>query len=239
MTGGLSDLAPSNYTVSTNRLVAVMGITTTLSPAGFSREGVRRVWALLTLVAMMTLGGTAVANDVAVKDISFSSKPGSKFEIRLDFDGTPPQPKTYTIEKPARISMDLPGVSSDLDQKKFALPYGNATGVIVLESGGRTRMIVNLVKLVPFETRIEGNSLIVEVGNEGANEYLKPVSDPLALGTGAQDFETAVSRIEIACRTISTLSTFGNNTAVAPVFATAVRSSYPQDEPRVLTRIAT
>ena len=173
-----------------------MGITTTVSPAGFSRERVRRAWALLTLVAMMTLGGTAVANDVAVKDISFSSKPGSKFEIRLDFDGPPPRPMSYTIEKPARISMDLPGVGSDLDQKKFSLPYDNATGVVVVESGGRTRMIVNLVKLVPFETRIEGNSLIVEVGNEGANEYLKPVSDPLALGTQAQTFETAVSIIE-------------------------------------------
>ncbi len=173
-----------------------MSIATTLSPAGFSRQGVRQAWTLLALIGMMMFGGTAAAANVAVKEISFSSKPGSKFEIRLDFDGPPPQPKSYTIEKPARISMDLVGVTSDLDQKKFALPYGNATGVVVLESGGRTRMIINLVKLVPFETRIEGNSLIVEVGNEGANEYLKPVSDPLALGTEAQTFEKAVSRIE-------------------------------------------
>jgi type IV pilus assembly protein PilQ len=170
-----------------------MGATTTLFSAGFSYERLRRACALLatTSVVMLWSAGAAAAN-VTVKDISFNSRPGSKFEIRLDFDGPPPEPRSYTIEKPARISMDLPGVSSDLEQKKFALPYGNATGVVVLESGNRTRMIVNLVKLVPFETRIEGNSLIVEVGNEGANEYLKPVADPLALAPS----KTATARSE-------------------------------------------
>jgi len=141
--------------------------------------------AFVAALGLSALSGAVFANGVAIQDISFSSRPGSKFEIRLEFDGPPPTPKTYTIEKPARISLDFPGVTSALDRKKFALPYGNATGVLVLESGGRTRMIVNLVKLVSHQSRIEGNTLIVEVGNEGANEYLKPIADPLALKTHA------------------------------------------------------
>ncbi|MCP4816790.1 MAG: AMIN domain-containing protein, partial [Planctomycetaceae bacterium] len=144
---------------------------------------------------MLALSGFAQAS-VSVQDISFNSRPGSKFEIRLDFDGPPPEPKAYTIEKPARISMDFPGVASALDRKKFALPYGNATGVVVLESGGRTRMIVNLVKLVPYETRVDGNSLFIEVGNEGTNDYLKPVSDPLVLQPEAVATEDSASNIE-------------------------------------------
>ncbi len=149
-------------------------------PAGW-----RRWVAFVAALGLSALSGAVFANGVAIQDISFSSRPGSKFEIRLEFDGPPPTPKTYTIEKPARISLDFPGVTSALDRKKFALPYGNATGVLVLESGGRTRMIVNLVKLVSHQSRIEGNTLIVEVGNEGANEYLKPIADPLALKTHA------------------------------------------------------
>lgn len=144
----------------------------------------------------LLLSGSAFASDVAVQDISFNSKPGSKFEIRLEFDGPPPEPEAYTIEKPARISLDLVGVSSALDRKKYALPYGNATGVLVLESGGRTRMIVNLVKLVPYTSRIEGNSLIIEVGNEAANEYLKPIVDPLTLGDETLAAEDSRSTIE-------------------------------------------
>ncbi len=137
-----------------------------------------------------------IAANVAVTDISFSSKPGSIFEIKLDFNGTPPVPNAYTIEKPARIAMDFAGASSKLDRKKYALPYGNATGVLVLESGDRTRLIVNLVKLVPYETRVEGNSLIIEVGNEGAAQYLKDVQDPNVMTAPALAAARANSTIE-------------------------------------------
>lgn len=135
------------------------------------------LWGALLALGLLLASAVAGA-EVAVQDISFNSRPGSKFEIRLEFDGPPPKPEAYTIERPARIAMDLPNTTSALDNKKYALPYGNATGVVVLESGDRTRMIVNLVKLVPYVTRVDGNALIVEVGNEGANEYLKPVADP-------------------------------------------------------------
>jgi type IV pilus assembly protein PilQ len=163
---------------------------------GRSGRKLKAVSARLLALALLLLASAAQAADVAVTDISFSSKPGSIFEIRMDFDGTPPDPKAYTIEKPARISMDFEGVSSALERKKFSLPYGNATGVMVLESGDRTRMIINMVKLVPYQTRIEGNSLIVEVGNEGANDYLKQVQDPNKLAAPVLPSDEAVSSIE-------------------------------------------
>jgi len=132
---------------------------------------------------LLSLLASAVQAQPTITDIEFSSRPGSKFEIRLDFDGTPPDMKAYTIEKPARIAIDFPGAKSGLERKRYSLPYGNATGVVVLESGDRTRMVVNLVKVVPYETRVEGNSLYLEVGQEGAAEYVKQTDDPNRLKT--------------------------------------------------------
>ncbi len=149
----------------------------------------------LFAIALLLISPLAAAK-VAVEDISFNSRPGSKFEIRLQFDGPPPVPEAYTIERPARIAMDLPETSSSLDEKKYALPYGNATGVVVLESGDRTRMIVNLVKLVPYTTRVDGNMLIVEVGNEGADDYLKPVADPFQIDTEVATSDDPRTEIE-------------------------------------------
>jgi len=60
-----------------------------------------------------------------------------------------------------------------LDQKRYSLPYGNATGVLVLEAGDRTRMVLNLIKLVPYETIINGNQLILQVGQDSSGEYAK------------------------------------------------------------------
>jgi len=133
-------------------------------------------------LALLMLAGTLQAAP-NVTDIEFSSRPGSKFEIRLDFDGTPPDMKAYTIEKPARIAIDFPNTTSSLERKRYSLPYGNATGVIVLESGDRTRMVVNLVKMVPYETRVEGSSLYVVVGEGIGNDYVKAGADPNRLNT--------------------------------------------------------
>lgn len=155
----------------------------------------RRLATVAALVLLSLL--TARANAVAVTDIEFSSRPGSKFEVRLDFDSAPPEElKAYTIEKPARISIDFPNTSSKLEEKRFSLPYGNATGVLVLESGDRTRLILNLVKLVPYDTRVEGNSLFLTVGQDADAEYFKQESDPNTLDTAVERVADVRSRIE-------------------------------------------
>ena len=132
---------------------------------------------------VVSLVAGAVQAAPTVTDIEFSSRPGSKFEIRMDFNETPPDIKDYAIEKPARIAIDFPGTSSSLERKRYSLPYGNATGAVVLESGDRTRLVVNLVKVVPYETRVEGNSLFVIVGQESGADYVKKAADPHSVAT--------------------------------------------------------
>ena len=152
-----------------------------------------RVSRAVVALLMSLVAGAAFAGPV-VQDIEFSSKSGGKFEVRLEFNETPPDFKIYAIEKPARIAVDFLGTSSSLDQKRYSLPYGNANKAVVLESGDRTRLVVELVKLVPYETRVKGNSLFLIVGQEG-NEYLKSTSDPLQLSTGVVEVIDAVSEI--------------------------------------------
>ena len=139
-------------------------------------------------LALMTVAGQALAQPV-IEDITFSSQPGSKFEVRLDFSEPPPADfSAYTIEEPARIAIDFPGTQSALDQKRYPLPYGNATGVLVLEAGDRTRMVLNLIKLVPYEAIINGNQLILQVGQDSSGGYAKAAAADDVL-------ETQMSRV--------------------------------------------
>ncbi len=82
---------------------------------------------------------TSVAMATNLVDMKFSSLPGGSFEAQLVFDAPPPTPQGYTIEKPARIALDLPGVTSQLKEKKQVLGYENASSAVILESTGRTR----------------------------------------------------------------------------------------------------
>ena len=150
---------------------------------GKERESIgKSLLAAVVGLAVSLIAGAVHAESI-IKNIEFSSRPESKFEIRVDFDGLPPELKSYTIEKPARIAIDFADTRSALAQKRFSLPYGNATGVVVLESGDRTRLVVNLVKVVPYETRVDGNSLFVVVGQAAGGDYMKPASDPYRVAT--------------------------------------------------------
>ncbi|MFJ3010496.1 type IV pilus secretin PilQ [Pseudomonas fluorescens] len=100
----------------------------------------------------------------SLKALDVAALPGDRIELKLSFDGPPPQPKGYTTESPARIALDLPGVASQLTSKTRDLGSGNARTATVVEANDRTRLIINLTQLTPYTSRVEGNNLFVVVG---------------------------------------------------------------------------
>lgn len=97
-------------------------------------------------------------------DIKFSALPGDVTQMELIFDGQPPAPGGYTIEKPARISLDLPGVNSQLETKYHKIGFGNARTATVVNAKERARVIVSLAQLVPYTVETLGDRLVVLMG---------------------------------------------------------------------------
>ncbi|MEC7728530.1 MAG: type IV pilus secretin PilQ [Pseudomonadota bacterium] len=126
----------------------------------------RKLNVYVSVIALGLLSG--LANAVTLEDVSFSSLPGERLEVKLQFDGTPPEPTGYTIERPARIAVDLRDTTSGLDSRSIPLGSGNAQSMTVVETKDRTRLIFNLVELVPYETARSGNSLVMTIGGDGA-----------------------------------------------------------------------
>lgn len=110
---------------------------------------------------------TVVAADLSGLDVA--ALPGDRVELKLQFDSPVLAPRGYTIEQPARIALDLPGVTNKLGVKNRELGVGNARSVTIVEAKDRTRLIVNLSTLVPYATRAEGNNLYVIVGEAAAS----------------------------------------------------------------------
>ena len=121
---------------------------------------------------MLVIGALALASAGAgaltLEDVDFSSLSGDRTEIVLSFDGEPPEASGYTIQDPARITLDLASVRSDLDQRYHDLGAGNAQSMTVVEADDRTRLVLNLTRLVPHDVRREGNRMVVTVGEDTA-----------------------------------------------------------------------
>lgn len=145
-------------------------------------------WIARPLAAAMALMIALPSWAANIESVEFSSLPGDKTEIRLHFDGTPPEPTGYTIEQPARIVLDMPGVASSLEEKHHNLGIGNARRVSIISTKDRTRAIVNLTELVNYETDIEGNTLYLTVGGGTAQGV------PSQQSFASQDDRTAADR---------------------------------------------
>lgn len=117
---------------------------------------------------------------------------GDRLELKLTFDGPVPEPRGYTTDQPARIALDLPGVVSQLADKSRDLGNGNARSVTVVESGQRTRVVVNLIALAPYSTRVAGNQLFVVIG-QGATAALSAPGQP-AVASGRAKAVASVGR---------------------------------------------
>ncbi|AIS15402.1 fimbrial protein [Pseudomonas chlororaphis subsp. aurantiaca] len=138
----------------------------------FSAFGIALWMALLSPMAMAA----------SLKALDVAALPGDRLELKLTFDGPVPEPRGYTTDQPARIALDLPGVVSQLTNKSRDLGNGNARSVTVVESGQRTRVVVNLVALAPYSTRVAGNQLFVVIGQGATAAQSAPGQPAVASG---------------------------------------------------------
>ncbi|UTW09887.1 type IV pilus secretin PilQ [Pseudomonas benzenivorans] len=130
-------------------------------------------------LSAMLLSPALLAADLQALDVA--ALPGDRVELKLSFDEPVPAPRGYTIEQPARIALDLPGVSNKLGAKNRELGVGNARSVTVVEAKDRTRLIINLTNLAPYSTRVDGSNLYVLVGDAGNRSGA--AAQPLATST--------------------------------------------------------
>ncbi|WP_323370869.1 type IV pilus secretin PilQ family protein [Alloalcanivorax profundimaris] len=145
---------------------------------------------------LLVLLGAALmspARAATLTNLQANTLPGDGMEVRLDFEGTAPEVKGYSIERPARIALDLLGTGSNVDLKRHNLGSGNARSVTVVEAKDRTRLIFNLEQLTGYDTRVEGQQLVITLGGGQRTPSTDPASpSPMAAASN----ESAIRDID-------------------------------------------
>jgi len=100
--------------------------------------------------------------------------PGQQVQITMRLSAPAPQPLSFTIDNPARISFDLPGTTLALPSRRIDVHTSGVDSIVAAETKDRTRLVMNLDKLVPYDTRVDGNNIIVSLG--GANTAIASTS---------------------------------------------------------------
>lgn len=127
-----------------------------------------------------SMGAVAIAvmqvtsAQVSMTNIVPTQIAGQGTEIRVMFNGLPPQPQAYQLENPSRLILDFNKAQQTLTQSKVAIGTNEASSVDVSSDDQRSRLTVNLKDAGAFTTRIEGNTFILKINS--AQAAIKPLS---------------------------------------------------------------
>ncbi|MES0874845.1 type IV pilus secretin PilQ [Sinimarinibacterium thermocellulolyticum] len=119
----------------------------------------------LLLSLLLAMPAAVVAQDLALEDVQFAEIDKGRVLMTLALSGPAPQPSVFTVDQPARLSLDLPGVRSALAQRYQRINLGNVRAVASAESRGRTRVVVELGSSAPYSVDVDGNRILVRLDN--------------------------------------------------------------------------
>src|SRR5258708_14430031 len=129
----------------------------------------------MALVALTAISLAARAADpVQLQSIDVQTLSGQQVQLRLHMSGPAPEPLPFTIDKPARIAFDLPNTTLALASRRFDVRSGGVDTVLAAEANGRALLVVNVEKLMPYTPRVDGNDIIVTLGQQPAADVGKP-----------------------------------------------------------------
>lgn len=119
----------------------------------------------LAATLLATTGAQAAdAPANTLQSIDVQTIGGKQVQLTLHLSSPAPVPMAFTIDKPARISIDLPGTTLALPSRRIDVASAGVDTVLAAEANGRARIVLNLDQMQPYQTRVDGNDIIVTVG---------------------------------------------------------------------------
>ena len=118
--------------------------------------------AVAVFMASVPLSAQAQAPVVNTIQAVTASIQGGSEVIRIDLaEPLKVVPTGFTIQAPARIALDFPGIGNTMGRSAMELNLGNLRSANVIQAGERTRVVLNLKTSTSYKTEMQGKSLFI------------------------------------------------------------------------------
>jgi type IV pilus assembly protein PilQ len=162
-----------------------------------SRIKIRTTMMSAMAFVALAIGFTARAADpVQLTSIDVQTLSGSQVQLKLHMSGPAPEPLPFTIDKPARIAFDLPNTTLALASRRIDVRSGGVDTVVAAEANGRTRLVVNVDTLLPYTTKVDGDTIVVTLGQQPGADVGKPAVARASSGSTATPTERSIRTID-------------------------------------------
>ena len=148
----------------------------------------------LLVSSMLVMAGAAAAT---LDGISYSSLPGDKVQVEMDLsEPVSTEPLNFTIDNPARIVLDFPDTTLNLANKNMSIGLGAAHSVSAVEAAGRTRVVLNLVKPVGYDMKVQGNKVLLTLAAAQTTSTGGGSAAATAMKSAASNMASSIENID-------------------------------------------
>ena len=113
--------------------------------------------AVFSAVSVVSVAQTANSIQAVTGSVS-----GGSEVIRIDLtEPLTAVPTGFSIQSPARIALDFPGISNAMGRSAVEMNLGNLRSANVVQAGERTRVVLNLKASAAYKAEIQGKSLVI------------------------------------------------------------------------------
>lgn len=124
---------------------------------------------LLTFVAILTCVTSTLTYANTIESIEYTTLQGNRLQISIGMTERAVKPLSFTIDNPARIAFDFANTSSTLPKRPQAVGIGVTQSVTTISAKDRTRVILNLTEVVPYQVTTEGNNVLITLDSESSS----------------------------------------------------------------------
>jgi type IV pilus assembly protein PilQ len=136
---------------------------------------------------------TAYAQN-AIKSVTGSMQSGVEV-IRIETaEPLAAVPTGFTIQSPARIALDFPGVINAVGKSLVEMNQGNLRSANVVQAGDRTRVVINLKQASSYKASLNGNTVMLVL--DGAERTQAAVTTTPVFEAPAGAASTALKDID-------------------------------------------
>jgi len=120
--------------------------------------------AAVCLIGTLATAPALAAESTQLQAIDVQTLPGQQLQLTMRLSGPAAEPLSFTIDNPARISFDLPNTTLALPSRRIEVKAAGLDTILAAEAQDRTRLVLNLDRLVQYDTRVDGNNIVVTLG---------------------------------------------------------------------------
>ncbi|MBE7940020.1 MULTISPECIES: type IV pilus secretin PilQ [Ramlibacter] len=111
--------------------------------------------------AVLALASLAASAEAVVQSVSSTVQGGAEV-VRIEFsEPLKAVPAGFAIQAPARVALDIPNAGNGMGRNTVEINQGNVRSVNVVQSGDRTRVVLNLNAPAAYKAQLQDKALLV------------------------------------------------------------------------------